>query len=232
MSTDTTGISEDQFNAELDILVKAYGPEVEAMGYHLVINRLWSDDTVNSDTDTEGKNWVINSYGGLARYAGMTPSGYLAVACHELGHHMGGAPLFSDQTAWGGGGPAVEGEADYWSELICMKRLDPQNQAAAIQVLSNTLASLEGSANPSVATQDKSVVKKVYEDHPAAQCRFDTYMSAMTCPISIGLMSDANPKVNSCYQYPTKKTYSEGSRPLCWFAPIKKSDSDPDPDQD
>lgn len=217
-----TGISEQDFNAQIDTLIAAYGDEVQSKGYNLKFNRLWTDETINSDTTVEGTDWVINAYGGLARYKGMTADGMLLVFCHELGHHMGGAPLYTGE-AWPGGGASVEGAADYFATLKCMKKIRPQALESASQVLANVLADLGGEPVPSKDTPDKSVVKKTYEDHPAAQCRYDTYLMGAQCNVDVNSpLSDSDPKPNSCFSYPTAKSYDVGSRPRCWFAPDQK----------
>lgn len=93
---ETNAISQSTFNAAIDKVYKHYAPIVKKRGYTLVFNRKWENATVNSSTYIKGKKWIINSYGGLARYKGMNSvEAYAAVACHELGHHMGGAPRYS-----------------------------------------------------------------------------------------------------------------------------------------
>lgn len=132
-----SGITKAQFEVVIDRLEKLYSPVVEARGGHLKFNRLWSDSTVNSDASQEGDQWIINSYGGLARYKGITQDGYANVACHELGHHLGGAPKYRGEQ-WA----SNEGQADYFSSLKCMKKYievaklegdegDWENQAAS-----------------------------------------------------------------------------------------------------
>jgi hypothetical protein len=204
----SSGISQATFNADLNRLERHYGPMLSDRGINLQINRLWSDGTVNSDTTESGSVWEINSYGGLARYPGMSAAGYTLVACHELGHHMGGAPIYTGQ-----GWPSVEGEADYWSSMKCMKDLgySPAQIRAAEMVLAKTLARLGGERLPSLSTPDRSKVSRTYEDHPAAQCRLDTYESGLVCNAS-GNMSKSDPRVGSCYS-------GAGARPRCWFKP-------------
>jgi hypothetical protein len=213
-----SGISQKVFNAQLDLIMKQFEPEAEALGFKIHFNRLWADGTINSDTDVEGDEWVINSYGGLARFPGMTADGYLSVACHELGHHLGGAPLYAG-APWPGGGPSAEGEADYFTTIRCLKELGFKDARAraAVQVLADTLAKLEGSPNPKASTPDQSVVKTTNEDHPEAQCRLDTYLAGWDCPDQ-GVLDNSDPKIHSCFQYSNRKS-GLGSRPRCWFAP-------------
>lgn len=214
----THDIAEDVFNSAIDKVLNHYGPIVKKeLGCALVFNRLWDDGTVNSDTTVDASgNCVVNSYGGLARFPGMeSESAYAAVACHEVGHHMGGAPIYSDQD-WA----AVEGEADYWATKECMKGIgySAQESQDAALALAKVLGALGGDPVPDPSKIDKSVVKKTYEDHPKAQCRLDTYLNGLACDV-LGPMSQEDPKVNSCFDYPSKKTYAVGSRPRCWFAP-------------
>lgn len=205
------GIDQAVFNAQLDAVYKTYSSEVKKHGYDLYFNRLWENGTVNSDTDVEGHRWVINSYGGLARYPGMTADAYRLVACHELGHHLGGAPHYTDND-WA----SVEGEADYFATLRCLKEtgLSRARIKAAAQSMADVMASLAGDYRPSPFSPDQSVVVKTYEDHPRAQCRLDTYLAGNNCRDQ-GPLSDKDARVHSCYDYQKMV----GVRPRCWFAP-------------
>lgn len=238
-----SGISQTTFNAVLDKLEGIYNPVAQAQGYSLVFNRLWDDGTVNSDTDVEGTNWVVNSYGGLARYNGMTGDGYAGVACHEIGHHLGGAPLFTDQD-WA----SVEGEADYFAALKCLRKyfagddnqgivakmqIDPlvvakcsadyagnadsiaicERSASALYIIADVLRQLENDNPIAFNSPDPSVVTTTFEDHPAAQCRLDTYFAAGLCVNDPdALMSPTDPSVSACMT-------GDGARPRCWYAP-------------
>ena len=236
------GISEATFNAALDKVVAVYNPIVKAHGYTLQFNRLWPDGTVNSDTYTDGTTWIINSYGGLGRYPGMTSDAYIAVACHELGHHLGGAPVFNDGSLM-----SIEGEADYHVGTKCMRKVfakdnnikivaatkvDPlvasrctqafkgnageialcERSAEAGLVLAKILQDLEKGAPIAFTTPDPAVVTQTFEDHPAAQCRLDTYFNSAVCSVSSDIeFSNDDYKVGSCLK-------GHGVRPSCWFA--------------
>jgi hypothetical protein len=217
-SFQVSGIGHQKFEDLLNNFETFWGPKVKALGSELYINHAWNDDTVNSDTGVDGNTWQINSYGGLARFPGMTYDGMVAVTCHELGHHMGGAPLYSFEEHWAGGGPATEGSADYWATKECLKAMGWTDARirGAYKVLAGVLAKLEGSPAPSDKTPDKKVVRKTYEAHPAAQCRFDTYKAGLACA-KRGAMSDEDAKVSACYDYPS----DAGARPRCWFYPGK-----------
>jgi hypothetical protein len=209
---EVTGLSEHSFDQTVDEMVKAWRPVVEAHGKSLIINRLWSNSTINSDTIEIGSIWEINAYGGLARFPGMTSDGYLLVLCHELGHHLGGAPLYAGAD-WEA---SVEGQADYYSTMKCLKPMWGASASARIKkasiALATVLAKLERSrVMPKPETPDKHVVTETYENHPAAQCRLDTYLAGLACNAE-GEFSPKDQTVGACNS-------GKGARPRCWFKP-------------
>ncbi|MDO9183353.1 MAG: hypothetical protein Q7U04_13145 [Bacteriovorax sp.] len=83
-------------------------------------------------------------YGGLARHPLMTEEAFAVVVCHELGHHLGGAPKkrqsFSIDPLWS----SNEGEADYFSSLKCLRKfftgLNNQDVLREMQVPKEVIA--------------------------------------------------------------------------------------------
>lgn len=124
-------LSEAQFNAVLDRVQKLYSPVIAQEGGTLKINRLWSDATVNASAQQIGSSWVLNMYGGLARHPATTEEGFALVVCHELGHHLGGAPKIA---GWFGGSnwASNEGAADYYANLKCLRNYYEQDDNKAI----------------------------------------------------------------------------------------------------
>ncbi len=128
--TPATGITEQQFNDVMDRVEKIYTPDVASLGGVLKINRLWTDATVNASAQEFGTSWVLNMYGGLARHKATTIEGMALVACHELGHHLGGAPKIQ---GWFGSDWATnEGGADYFATLKCLRRYFAEDDNATI----------------------------------------------------------------------------------------------------
>lgn len=126
-----TGLTEQEFNAVLDKVQALYVPVVKAKGGDLVIERKWTDGTVNAYASREGKKWTVSMFGGLARHQTITPDGFTLVACHELGHHLGGAPKnagFWGMNSWA----SNEGQADYFGTLKCMREVFAQDDNLAI----------------------------------------------------------------------------------------------------
>lgn len=236
------GIDETMFNSVLDRVEEVYRPIISQQGGNLVVNRLWKNPKVNASAEQNGRNWIITMYGGLARHKDITPDGFALVACHELGHHVGGYPKINGDD-WA----SNEGEADYYSTLKCLRRvlegtspadLDPtaktgcesryqgvdlrhceQDAMGGISA-ARLLAGLSGSPAPSFSTPDRSVVQRTDDDHPAAQCRLDTFYQGALCTKNVDEeLSDKAPAPGACT---TAAGYKDGVRPLCWFKPPTK----------
>ena len=113
-----SGIDKKTFNSLIDRVEKIYAPIVASHGATLKINRLWSNATVNSNATQEGTTWIVNAYGGLARYPLINADGELLVLCHEMGHHLGNFPKYPDAD-WA----ANEGQADYFANMKCFRKV-------------------------------------------------------------------------------------------------------------
>lgn len=238
-------VSEQQFNSILDKINVHYAPIVRSAGGTLSIVRSWSDPTVNAYADRQGSTWRIRMFGGLARHPAITPDGFAVVACHELGHHLGGVPKYPGQWA------ANEGQADYFANLKCLRRVwekdDNRAVVAGMQVPetvtrscersfsdANTIAlcqraalaglssanlsrALDGSPTVDFTTPDPNVVQTTYNPHPKAQCRLDTYYQAAICPVRFEEeLGQTDPTVGTCS---VERGATFGTRPLCWYKP-------------
>jgi hypothetical protein len=115
------GLTQEQFNKAIDKVETVYAPIVEGMGAKLNIVRKWEDATVNAYAQQSGKTWMVSMFGGLARHETITEDGMSLVVCHEIGHHIGGAPR--KVSAWSGSSWASnEGQSDYWATLKCLRK--------------------------------------------------------------------------------------------------------------
>ena len=210
-----TGITQDQFNAVIAAAKTVYDPIVSKLGGQLVINALWTNDTVNANASRSGTTWTVNMYGGLARRAEVTTDGFGVVLCHEIGHHVGGYFFYSG-TDWA----AAEGQSDWYATQACARRLWAADTAknaefrnTAPQVLkdkcdnewatteqqdlcyrvgmagksaADLLGALQGTT-VSFTTPDTTVVTRTNTAHPAAQCRLDTYLTGALCTVQADL---------------------------------------------
>ena len=247
-------ISKEDYDAVMDRVQAIYEPIVAARGGHLVINRLWDDETVNASAEQNGQDWVINMYGGLARHPAITQDGMALVACHELGHHLGGAPKY------GGDWASNEGEADYYANAKCLHRIfadsrakvfsrmasDDQvakkacaasykksgdrslcerSTAAGMSVTQLFRALRSQDAQPHFDTPDPTVVTTMFDDHPDTQCRLDTYYQASLCAVPFSKdISNTNAADGACT---ASQGFKQGMRPRCWYLPAQGELTDP-----
>jgi hypothetical protein len=133
------GINETQFNRVMDKMILLYSPVIAKTGKKFVIERRWTDGTVNAyaEQNTPGVD-AIHMFGGLARHPETTEDAMVLVACHELGHHIGGAPKKTDPDTgllyWA----SNEGQADYWGAMKCLRHYfesEKKSTAAKNQVI-------------------------------------------------------------------------------------------------
>lgn len=115
----TSKVDQRTFESILHALETVYAPIVAQAGGRLQINHLWDNDEANANAtrSPDGRDWIINMYGGLARHPDITPDAFLLVGCHEMGHQLGGAP-YKTRAGWRA---AAEGQSDYFGTLKCMR---------------------------------------------------------------------------------------------------------------
>jgi len=237
------GMTEYQFNQIIDSVEKYYAPIVKKLGATLVINRKWSDPTVNAQAYQNGDIWNVDMFGGLSRRPEITFDGFAMVLCHEIGHHVGGYPFVS----WA----ADEGQSDYFAMHGCAKEvwknedntveiIDPfakklcddnfdsesvnlcYREMNASFSLANLLGTLGGEKSVSFATPDKKIVRSTSHTHPKAQCRLDTYVAGTLCNTKWdnGVIPQTE-KESGNYLCLNKDVvgYDIRARPRCWFKP-------------
>ncbi len=125
----SNGVTEDEFNKIISKVETLYRPRVANYGGTLQIRGEWGNSEVNAYAQREGSNYVVRMFGGLARHYAITVDALALVLCHEIGHHIGGVPRYSTaQGQWA----AVEGQADYFANLKCMRHVFLQDDNEAI----------------------------------------------------------------------------------------------------
>lgn len=132
-------LDEEMFNQVIDKVIAVYAPIVASKGGNLTVQRDWNDGTVNAYALQQGNNWIVKMFGGLARHEEITPDGFALVVCHEIGHHIGGAP--KKRGWWSSAWASNEGQADYFATLKCLRKVfereDNENIVASLNVPSH-----------------------------------------------------------------------------------------------
>ncbi len=122
-------MTKERFNAIINRVDKHYSPIVKELGGKLKWSRKWGNPMVNASAQRRFKTYKVNMYGGLARHNLVTDDGFALVVCHELGHHLGGAPKASGAIRkWA----SNEGQSDYFATLKCLKRVFEMDDNQAI----------------------------------------------------------------------------------------------------
>ncbi len=149
------GLNEAQFNQVMDKMIKLYSGLVAKRGAKFAIERRWNDATVNAyaHQNTPGI-YTIVMFGGLARHPEVTTDAMALVACHELGHHLGGAPKVLGKGNWA----SNEGQADYWGTMKCLRQyFAGDNQQAALRNL-NIPAVVSSKCNAQYSNLDEQLI--------------------------------------------------------------------------
>lgn len=126
------GIDVNKFNEIIDDVSKIYEPIIASRGGKLVVQRKWSDKTINAyATRNSGNVYNVVMFGGLARDPATSPDGFALVLCHELGHHLAGFPKVSGGLWSGAAWASNEGQSDYFATTKCLRRyyIDQNNSA-------------------------------------------------------------------------------------------------------
>lgn len=167
-------VTEEKFNAIIDHVEKFYAPVVESIGGKLKILRKWKDGTVNAYASRQGSTYTVAMFGGLARHKEISPDGFALVVCHELGHHIGGAPRYSGEWA------SSEGQSDYWATKNCAKKIfSTQNNVA---IVNNRIAKARYLSQ--VSPPNSGTPGRVMDDFVRAKCE-KVYKSPQTITLCI-----------------------------------------------
>lgn len=113
-------LNQQQFNNVLDRVESFYQNEISNLGGRLEVKRLWDNGTVNASAMRVGRRYIINMYGGMARFHGISEEAFALVACHEIGHHIAGAPKIN---RWMSTWASNEGQSDYYAGLKCFRHI-------------------------------------------------------------------------------------------------------------
>tara|TARA_B100001094_G_C18085485_1_gene747510 strand:- start:20 stop:892 length:873 start_codon:yes stop_codon:yes gene_type:complete len=234
------GYEEAAYHQVLDAFYQLYAPRIELLGGVFIIERDWTDGAVNAFSWKGGNQFGIEIPGGISRYELMNEEAFILVICHEMGHILGGAP-HREGTSFEGQSDYFS-SLKCMREMLpllprpqvivggdCMKAFGQDEggrQGAELQSCQNTFrgalaltslyARVEGSPFPKPETPDTKKVSRSSHKHPKAQCRLDTILAGMLCPVAVDqAVSEANPATGTCM----RPEYEREARPRCWYRP-------------
>lgn len=245
---ESSRMTKEQYDAVMNKMERIFTPTLKKMGGKLSIVDAWNYDKVNARAVREGDTYYIKVFGGLARLPGMTTDGLAIVACHELGHHIGGAPRYFKEIRE----TTDEGQADYWAALKCMRfytfdedsvkairdvRVPYQVEERCEKAFSEAndkavcirsalagfavLSAMETEKYreiPSFSAAEHYRPRTTYHKHASAQCRLDTYVAAAACPVPKEEHVDNK---NADTGSCSLSRFPEAARPACWYVDPK-----------
>lgn len=248
---DINDMDQAAFDTIVDTITGIYQPMLMAKGSGLRITKRWEDEAESANS------WFMEEYlrgadrirevreieliGGLARHPMLDRDAYAMVVCHEVGHHLGGAPRAL--------GYSAEGQADYFAAAKCMKRYlqkapppstpggrlpsrleaqcisayqDAKERAIcrrnirAALTLSRWFADTRDTAPTRLSVRDRSIRRTtLVHGYPSPQCRLDTMVAGALCPVDPDAMfADDDPRPGACTR---AAGYDREARPRCWF---------------
>ena len=192
---------------------------------------------------------MVNMYGGMARYPTITEEAFALVACHEVGHHLGGAPKIDN---WFNPWASNEGQADYFSGLKCFRQLYTDDENIAWAAAAQIHPIVEDKCRLMWSTEAESAVCARFAMAGRAitqlfkEIKFPNDNLDFATPDSseVSEMDDGHPRpqcrldtyfASALCDRPInekasdtnpeqgactrKQGYMEGIRPLCWFKP-------------
>jgi hypothetical protein len=188
-----------------------------------------SDYLIFATRDMQKKPKVIYSKENFKNYE-ISELESLLLFCHEIGHFKGGAPFKkrgrSQKLSWS----SAEGQADYFSTLVCLKEFDISKlsyRSVEDKKVNNEILNLCNDFNCIKTLSAIYHVVKTYQkftnshqelsfyevntlppydtilDYPSPQCRLTTIARGYFC-------KEANSEKTDC-------AYREFARPDCWF---------------
>jgi hypothetical protein len=203
VSEKNEGLSESQYHAVIDKVENVYRPIIEKLGRKLSVKRLWDSPTVNAGTIRNGKEIIIKLYGGYARHSLVSEDGYALVICHELGHHLGGAPrkiYDSGTVAW----PSTEGQADYFATLKCLRKVFQKDDNEAV---------IKGAQVPEIISEKCKA--SFPTDWEKALCIRTTLAGISVGNISADIRRTEKPKVETPDPSIVETTFEAHPEPQC-----------------
>lgn len=113
-------VTENNFKTIPHLVSALFVEDYAKLGLKIKVNLDWEKPFFTAWANQESENsFSINFWGGLARIPSMTKDSFALVACHEIGHILGGAPKMKISSfLWA----TSEGQSDYFATGVCLKR--------------------------------------------------------------------------------------------------------------
>lgn len=163
-------ITKERYHALIEKVFTVYRPilMLDPTTKDVTVEENWEHEEINSSVARLERSVNFRFSGGFARFPSMTEDAFIAVVCHEIGHILGGAPKRQITFDFIGlhvpvgmedrQHTSVEGEADYFSTLKCMRRVLGNDENEAIVASLNVPPPISRACDRSHSTRSASLV--------------------------------------------------------------------------
>ena len=135
----------------------------------------WGNNGLNAVAYRKGSQRYVSLYGGLLRHKHIQGEGTGLVIAHEIGHHYGGEPRYSN-IRWA----SCEGQSDYWGAAVAQRKVwygayyfdQTSKGSEQLYKLFSQAPFVKFLSSLGMKAEDTC-------DHPPASCRKSTYEAAM-----------------------------------------------------
>ncbi len=199
-----------EFEILIDRIISFFQSSAQAHGAKFSREIFWNSSGIGAFTQRldYGTNWRISFYDGILRLPFVNDDVITLVACHEIGHHIGGYPF--KENGWS----SAEGQADYFATHACLPKVwkDQRERNESFVSMVKTdfrkkcdesfaevwrrqicyrstvamehMVHYEGygkKTQPKLSLKDKTKVISTQLMHPSPQCRIDTQLAGIFC---------------------------------------------------
>ncbi len=202
---------------------KYWDSHISNAGGKLRIDSDWESPIRNGYAKRESTDWILQVHGGFYRHFATTNDGFLALLCHEIGHHLGGAP-FKANISW----MSQEGQADYFAASYCLPKMWENADNSSFQ--QNTEVSQTLRAQCEVKFENTEMADLCVRIGMAGFSfveinRIEHGYASETSSVDFGTPSSAIAAIPTIYPRAQCRldTFLAGAtgnpRPRCWFIP-------------
>lgn len=238
-------VSGHEIKQVMELIYRVYADDFFAKGLSLQLNYI-EDSTFNAFARREGADGEIasvNILSGLGMNENSNTDVVALVTCHELGHHVGGLPHYEGYEMSNEGQAdyfagieclrryyevtpfkvpldvgAVKSCRRVWSDSLeveaCARTIGAGQAVAKIFARNNTgLMTM-----PDLTRRNIQRVTEMFDSHPEAQCRLDTYSAGALCSENFGEpVAQDDVWTGVCSE---ERGDRVGVRPRCWYSPL------------
>ncbi len=184
MAPDTQIGIVDFYNVPVKV-ISLFSDSLKKIQANVVLDAQWESPYFGAGIAYYDNYFYMRIFGGTTRVEGMSLDAYAALACHELGHIIGGAPY---QTILGAEWSSSEGQADFFAASVCLPKyfLQKNIPASAIASLVEKAGyEMLNSVAPYGSQKELPILRHtplsfqtpetLINLYPSLQCRYETF---------------------------------------------------------